>query len=86
MFDVAHGAGLSALWGSWARYVYKSVCPRFKRFAIHVMDIADKGSDEEIALKGIEATEKFFTSINMPTSFKELGVKVDIEKIKTLAP
>ena len=23
MFDVAHGAGLSAIWGSWARYVYK---------------------------------------------------------------
>lgn len=85
MFDVAHGAGLSALWGSWALYVYKECLPRFKRFAIHVMDIADKGSDEEIALKGIEATEKFFTSINMPTSFKELGVKVDDEKIKTLA-
>ncbi len=21
MFDVTHGAGLSAIWGSWARYV-----------------------------------------------------------------
>ena len=21
MFDVAHGAGLAAIWGSWARYV-----------------------------------------------------------------
>ena len=23
LFDVAHGAGLAAVWGSWARYVYK---------------------------------------------------------------
>ena len=23
LFDVAHGAGLAAIWGSWARYVYK---------------------------------------------------------------
>ena len=34
MFDVAHGAGLAALWGSWARYVYKDCLPRFHRFAV----------------------------------------------------
>ena len=26
LFDVAHGAGLAAIWGSWARYVYQN-CP-----------------------------------------------------------
>ena len=39
MFDVTHGAGLAAIWGSWARYVYKDCLPRFKRFAIQVMDV-----------------------------------------------
>ena len=29
MFDVAHGAGLAAVWGSWARYVYKTNPGRF---------------------------------------------------------
>ena len=24
MFDIAHGAGLAAIWGSWARYVLKT--------------------------------------------------------------
>lgn len=37
LFDVAHGAGLAAIWGSWARYVYKDCLPRFKRFALIVI-------------------------------------------------
>ena len=42
MFDVAHGAGLSAIWGSWARYVYKDCTNRFVRFALNVMNVEDK--------------------------------------------
>ena len=57
LYDVAHGAGLAALWGSWARYVYKECLHRFYRFAIEVMGVVDEGSKEVIALKGIEATE-----------------------------
>jgi len=30
--------------------------------------------DEDTILKGIEAMENFFRSINMPTSFRELGI------------
>jgi len=74
LYDVAHGAGLAAVWGSWARYVYKDCLPRFKRFALNVMGMGDVGSDEEIALKGIEALEDFFRSIKMPTNLRELGV------------
>jgi len=29
MFDCAHGAGLAAIWASWARYVYKERVDRF---------------------------------------------------------
>ena len=32
MFDEAHGATLSAVWGSWARYVYKLDVPRFANY------------------------------------------------------
>lgn len=31
IYDVAHGAGLAAIWGSWARYVYKDCLPRFEK-------------------------------------------------------
>ena len=39
MYDVAHGAGLAAVWGSWARYVYRECLPRFEQFAVRVMGV-----------------------------------------------
>ena len=39
MFDVAHGAGLAAIWGSWARYVCKNRLDRFEKFALNVMGV-----------------------------------------------
>ena len=85
LFDVAHGAGLAAIWGSWARYVYKNCLPRFKKYALNVMEVEDRGSDEEIALCGIEATEDFFRSIDMPTNLRELGIKPTDEDLQTMA-
>ena len=85
LYDVAHGAGLAALWGSWARYVYKNCLPRFKRYAINVMGVPAVGSDEEIALKGIEAMEDFYREIKMPTNLRELGVEASDEDLKLMA-
>ncbi|MDO4313724.1 MAG: iron-containing alcohol dehydrogenase [Eubacteriales bacterium] len=85
MFDVAHGAGLAAVWGSWARYVYKDCLPRFKRYARNVMGVEEEGSDEEIALKGIEAMEDFYREIHMPTSMEELGIHPTDEQLKEMA-
>ena len=85
LYDVAHGAGLAAIWGSWARYVYKNCLHRFKKYALNVWDVEDKGSDEEIALRGIEATEDFYRSINMPTNLRELGVKATDEDLVLMA-
>ena len=86
LYDVAHGAGLAAIWGSWARYVYKNCLPRFKRYAINVMGVAaDAGTDEEIALKGLEAMEDFYRSIKMPTNLRELGVNATEDDLKLMA-
>ena len=74
MFNVTHGAGLAAVWPSWARYVYKNCLPRFVRFARNVMGVEAGLSDDETALRGIENMEDFFRSIHMPTSLSELGV------------
>lgn len=73
MFDVTHGAGLTAIWPTWARYVYKSNVSRFVRFAVNVMDVINEYSNqEETALRGIEAMEKFYKDIQMPVSLQEL--------------
>lgn len=86
MFDVAHGAGLAAVWGSWARYVYREGVDKFVQFAVNVMGISpDSGTPDEIALAGIHAMEDFFRSIDMPVSLAGLGVRPTDEQIKEMA-
>lgn len=85
LFDVAHGAGLAAIWGSWARYVYKDSLPRFRKFAIQVCGVSDEGSDEEISRNGIFAMEDFFREINMPTNLRELGISPTEQELEEMA-
>ena len=86
MFDVTHGAGLAAVWPSWARYVMHQNLSRFVRFAVNVMDIPNDFTDPEAtALKGIEAVERFYHAIGMPTNIKELiGRDITDEEIKEM--
>ncbi len=72
MFDVAHGAGLSSVWASWARFVVDVIPARFEKFALNVMKIEAKDSQKETALAGILAMENFFRSLESPVSLKEL--------------
>lgn len=86
MFDVPHGAGLCAIWGSWARYVYKTNIPRFAQFATNVFDVNINLHDlEETALKGIEAWEDWCHKIEMPTSMSELGINPTDAQIEEMA-
>ncbi len=86
-FDVSHGAGLAAVWGSWARYSREENMPRFARFAKNVMGVNTTGmSDLEAAEAGIQAMERFFESIGMPTSIHTLlGKEVSEEEILDMA-
>ena len=85
MFDVAHGAGLAAVWGSWARYVCDADPARFARFAVKVLDVSPAANDHETALAGIAAMEDFYRSIQMPTSLRELGIAPTEAQIEELA-
>ena len=83
-YDSAHGAGLATVFPAWAKYVYKHDVPRFVRFATKVMGVDnDVFHPEEVALEGIARIKAYFSSIGMPTSLSELGVKE--EDIKELA-
>ena len=82
LYDVAHGAGLAAVWGSWARYVMDGCLDRFVKYAVNVWGVDASGkTDEEIALAGIEATEDFYRKIGMPTNMRELGIEPTDEEI-----
>ena len=87
MFGVAHGAGLAAVWGSWARYVYKENVGRFAQLAANVFNIPyNFRNPEATALEGIAAMESFFRHIGMPTNIHDLiGKTLSEEEIKTLA-
>ena len=86
MFDVTHGAGLAAVWPSWARYVMHENLSRFVRFAVNVMDVPNDFTDPEgTALKGIEAMERFYHAIGMPINIKELiGRDITDEEIREM--
>ena len=84
-YDVAHGAGLAAIWGSWARYVMDAAYERFITLGQKVFGIVPTGDDEKDALKAIEQMEEYFRSINMPTSLKELGINPSDEDLEKLA-
>ena len=86
MFDVTHGAGLAAIWPSWARYVYKENVSRFVRFAVNVMGVPQDFTDPEgTAIKGIEAMERFYHAIGMPINIHELiGREVTDDEIKEM--
>ncbi len=78
IYDVAHGAGLAAIWGAWANYV-KDTCPqRFATLGKLVFGV----EDADYAIKAIVAT---FKSFGMPTNLKELGIDATDKVCRMLA-
>ena len=75
IYDVAHGASLSTMWPHWARYVKHLDVKRFARFARNVWGL-ECDDEDKLADMGIDRTEEFFKSIDMPTCFTELGIGV----------
>lgn len=81
---VAHGAGLSALFCSWARYVCKNDVDRFAQLAVRVWNVDMNFEDPmKTALAGIQAMEDFCRSIGMPVSLSELDI--NDEKFEEMA-
>ena len=86
LFGVTHGAGLAAIWPSWARYVKDKHLNRFVQFAVNVMGVAnDFAHPEQTAEQGIRAIEAFYRQIGMPTNLFELmGRDITDDEIDTL--
>lgn len=74
VYDVAHGATLSATWGSWARYVLPAGPALFARYARNVWGISET-EDSAAALAGIRATEDYFSSLGMPVRMGQMEVR-----------
>ena len=85
MFDVAHGAGLAAVWGSWARYVMDAAPERFAKFAVNVMGVEPEAEKLKTAQKGIEAMEDFYHALDMPVCIGDMGIELTEEQMRELA-
>ena len=79
-FDMAHGASLAAVWGSWAEYVCPEDSARFARYAQKVWDV-QKGTVEEKAAEGIWKTVEYFRFLDMPVCFSEAEFGVQSEEV-----
>lgn len=83
-FDATHGASLTTMWASWARYIYKQDIKRFCHLGKVLFNIT--GENEQVALETIKEVEKFFASLGLPTSISQLvGKKLTDEDIVYLS-
>jgi len=75
IYDVAHGAGLTAITASWMRYVYRERLDMFIKFAVRVWDIEYNFEEpERVAIEGINRLEEFFKKMGMPITLADLDI------------
>ena len=73
-YDVTHGVGLAIITPRWMEYVLSdTTAPRFAHFGKAVFGV-EGGDDMESAKLTIQALVDFFKSLDVPMSFKALGV------------
>lgn len=85
LYDSTHGATLTAVWGSWARYVCRENISRFAQFGRKVFGITGQ-DDAETAKRSIETAEAFFRELGMPLTITDLlGHKPTEQEILDIA-
>lgn len=85
IYNVTHGAGLTAIWASWAREMLPLLKDRLSKFAINVWGVEALESEEATALAGIKKMEEFYQLIKMPISLAELGLSLNEEEIDVIS-
>lgn len=82
--DVAHAAGLAVLFPAWAKYYVNYDVDKFNSLATNVFNL-HKLNKLDNAKAGIQEIERLFASLDMPKSFKDLGINnVDVELLANI--
>lgn len=83
--DCNHGAGLAVISPAYYRHICSYGLTKFMKFAKNVWEIPLEGkTDEQLAVEGIEALERFIREIGLPTTLRELGIN-DESLLKEIA-
>lgn len=74
-YDITHGEGLAIITPRWMKHILnEKTIDRFVKYGINVFVIDATLPQQEIAEKAIDATYKFFESINIPMHLREVGI------------
>ena len=74
-YDITHGEGLAIITPRWMKHILsEKTIDRFVKYGINVFGIDASLPKQEIAEKAIDATYKFFESINIPMHLRDVGI------------
>ncbi len=74
-YDITHGEGLAIITPRWMRHILSDkTIDRFVKYGINVFGIDASQPKQAIAEQAIDATYRFFESINIPMHLREVGI------------
>ena len=76
--DATHGMTLAAVSLPYYRHILPYGVKKFRRFAVEVWGVKEEGTDEEIALKGLEALENWMKELGLTMNISDLGATADM--------
>lgn len=74
-YDITHGEGLAIITPRWMKHILsEKTVDRFVKYGVNVFGIDANQDKFEIANQAIDATYKFFESINIPMHLNDVGI------------
>ena len=74
-YDITHGEGLAIITPRWMKHILsEKTVDRFVKYGVNVFGIDANQDKFDIANQAIDATYKFFESINIPMHLKDVGI------------
>ncbi|RYM06873.1 iron-containing alcohol dehydrogenase [Sporolactobacillus sp. THM7-7] len=84
VYDIPHGGGLAVIFPNWMKHNLDVNVARFRQLAERVFHVDSEGkSDRDVALEGIEALRRFWTSIGAPSRLADYDI--DDSKLDLMA-
>ena len=74
-YDITHGEGLAIITPRWMKHILSDrTVDRFVKYGVNVFGIDSNQDKFDIANQAIDATYKFFESINIPMHLQDVGI------------
>lgn len=74
VYGVTHGAGLAVVFPAYMTYMADRKPAKVAQLARRVLGVRDVDDDRAAALEGVDRLKKFFVSLGMPVTLRDLGI------------